>query len=114
VLDLAHARQGQALAAIVAQLIADLEGGAVALEWARDALTKLAPGGTLLLYTGAAFARGASPLLEALKASCAAAGAEIAIEELDPDVFGEELEQEAYRDVERIAAIGAVIRVAAR
>jgi hypothetical protein len=30
-------------------------------------------------------------------------------EEIDPDVFGEELEEEPYRNVERIAAVGAVI-----
>ena len=28
--------------------------------------------------------------------------------EIDPDVFGEELEQAAYADVDRIAAVGAV------
>jgi hypothetical protein len=27
-------------------------------------------------------------------------------QELDPDVFGEELEREVYRDVDRIAAVG--------
>jgi methylase of polypeptide subunit release factors len=91
----------------------NLLGGALALEWTMDALAKLAPGGTLLLYTGAAFARGISPLLEALKGACASAGAEIALDELDPDVFGEELEQPPYRNVERIAAIGVEIRVPA-
>ena len=30
-------------------------------------------------------------------------------EELDPDIFGEELETPAYRDVERIALVSAVI-----
>jgi hypothetical protein len=29
--------------------------------------------------------------------------------ELDPDIFGEELGKPAYDDVERIAAIGAVV-----
>jgi SAM-dependent methyltransferase len=91
---------------------ADLLGGGVALRWTRDALARLAPGGTLLLYTGAAFARGRAPLIEALRDACSAQDASIRIEELDPDVFGEELEEQAYRDVERIAAIGAVIRAA--
>jgi hypothetical protein len=60
----------------------------------------------MLLYTGAAFLDGRSPLLVALKSDCNAAGAQITIEEIDPDVFGEELQREEYRDVERIAAVG--------
>lgn len=88
----------------------ELLGGQVALDWTLDALAKLAPGGTLLLYTGAAVADGTAPLLPALERACADAGATLDVEELDPDVFGEELEQPAYRDVERIAAIGAVVR----
>jgi methylase of polypeptide subunit release factors len=88
----------------------DLLGGQVALDWTRDALAKMAPGGTLLLYTGAAVAGGTAPLVPALERACAEAGASLTIEELDPDVFGEELEQPAYAEVERIAAIGAVVR----
>ena len=88
----------------------DLLGGSVALAWVRDALAKLAPGGTMLLYTGAAYRDGASPLLAALQSACREAGASLNIEELDPDVFGEELERPRYAAVERIAAIGAVIR----
>jgi methylase of polypeptide subunit release factors len=89
----------------------ELLGGEVALQWARDALERLASGGTMLLYTGAAIVGGASPLVEALQGVCADAGATIEMEEIDPDVFGEELEQQAYAEVERIAAIGVVIRV---
>lgn len=88
----------------------DLLGGAVALTWVRDALGSLAPGGTMLLYTGASFSGGVSPLTEALEDACREAGASLALEELDPDVFGEELDQPSYATVERIAAIGAVIR----
>ncbi|MBV8688289.1 MAG: methyltransferase [Alphaproteobacteria bacterium] len=87
----------------------DLHGGAVALEWAEQALEGLNPGGTLLLYTGAAMIEGRAPLVEALRARCAEAGAACAVEELDPDVFGEELEKEAYAEVERIAALGITI-----
>jgi hypothetical protein len=32
------------------------------------------------------------------------------LSEIDPDVFGEELDQPGYGQVERIAAIGAVIK----
>jgi SAM-dependent methyltransferase len=85
--------------------------GEEALQWAHQALRKLAPGGRMLLYTGAAIVGGASPLVEAVRAACAEAGATIEVEEIDPDVFGEELDQQAYSEVERIAAIGAVIGV---
>jgi methylase of polypeptide subunit release factors len=84
----------------------DLLGGAVALDWARQALTS---GATMLLYTGAAFVAGDAPLLEALRQACSEAGASLAFEEIDPDVFGEELERPDYAEVERIAAIGVLI-----
>ena len=89
-----------------------LLGGAVALDWALQALEALNRGGTLLLYTGAAVSDGSIPLAEALESACAEAGAECRIEEIDPDVFGEELDQPAYREVERIAALGITIRKA--
>ena len=88
----------------------DLLGGAVALGWADQALAGMAPGGTMLLYTGAAYVEGEAPLIAALQRACDEAGASLHVEEIDPDVFGEELEQPHYDQVERIAAIGAVIR----
>ena len=88
----------------------DLFGGQVALDWARQAVDSLAPGGTMLLYTGAAVVRGRAPLVDALQELCEAAGATLEIEETDPDVFGEELDQPAYAEVERIAVICATIR----
>lgn len=87
----------------------DLFGGAVALDWVGQALAALTPGGILLMYTGAAVTEGRTPLIEAIQKACTAAGASCAIEEIDPDVFGEELDLAAYAQVERIAAIGAVI-----
>ena len=88
----------------------DMAGGAVALAWVRDALARLSPDGVVLLYTGAALVDGQSPLIEALGETCRGAGAGLHVEELDPDVFGEELERPAYAGVERIAVIGAIIR----
>jgi methylase of polypeptide subunit release factors len=88
----------------------DLLGGAVALNWVEQALAGMAAGGTMLLYTGAAFERGTAPLIDALTSACMRAGARLSIDEIDPDVFGEELDSPAYANVERIAAIGAVIR----
>lgn len=86
-----------------------LFGGQIALDWTKQALDALAPGGTMLLYTGASVVNGHVPLREALNGACNSR-ATIRIEETDPDVFGEELDQPAYADVERIAVICATIR----
>ena len=87
-----------------------LLGGEVALSWATQALDAMEPGGTMLLYTGASVVDGSAPLVEALERLCADAKAALAIDEIDPDVFGDELEQPAYAEVERIAVIAATIR----
>ena len=88
----------------------DLLGGAVTLDWARQATACLAPGGAMLLYTGAAYVDGHSPLLTSLATACAEAAFTLELSEIDPDVFGEELDRPHYGTVERIAAVGAVIR----
>jgi hypothetical protein len=87
-----------------------LFGGAVSLDWAAQAIARLAPGGAMLLYTGAAWVDGEAPLISELQRLCSRAGAHLEVSELDPDVFGEELDQPQYQRVERIAAIGALIR----
>jgi len=84
-----------------------LLGGAVALAWVEQFLD--GGRGTMLLYTGAAVAAGRSPLLDAIGETCRLAGASVAVEEIDVDVFGEELELAHYDCVERIAAVGLVI-----
>ncbi|MET0373368.1 MAG: class I SAM-dependent methyltransferase [Rhizorhabdus sp.] len=86
-----------------------MHGGQVSLDMAREGLARLAPGGRLILYTGSAIVDGADPLRTALEGCAADAGCTVRYRELDPDVFGEELEGEAYREVERIALVAAVI-----
>ena len=88
-----------------------LFGGEIALDWAKQALRALHPSGAMLLYTGAAILKGAMPLEQELRAACRARGATLEIEELDPDVFGEELDEPAYAQVERIALVGALIKI---
>ena len=62
-----------------------------------------------MLYSGAPVVRGEDVLCSGLENICARAGAALDYEEIDPDVWGEELERPEYRDVERIAVGGAVI-----
>ena len=80
----------------------------LSIEWAGSAVTRLAPGGRFLLYSGAAITRGQDPLRTALAPIAQAAGCAFRYDELDPDVFPATLLQPAYWGVERIAAIGAV------
>ncbi|HKY80022.1 MAG TPA: methyltransferase [Sphingobium sp.] len=87
-----------------------LHGGAVAFDMARKGLERLAPGGRFILYTGSAIVEGADILGKELAALADAASCALSYEELDPDVFGEELAEPAYRHVDRIAVIAAVFR----
>lgn len=69
------------------------------------ALDRLAPGGTLLLYTGVAIINGQDPLLTILKGQLHEQACHWSYGEVDPDVFAEELLKPAYARVERIAAV---------
>ncbi|MGZ5270285.1 MAG: methyltransferase [Ramlibacter sp.] len=75
----------------------------------REGLERLAPGGRLVLYAGVAIVDGTDPLLDALQPLLRARGWPWRYRELDPDVFGEELDEPAYADAERIAAVALVV-----
>lgn len=85
-------------------------GVGLAQRIVREAPTRLNPGGTLLLYTGSPVVRSAHLLLEGLDAL---SSLDYAFEELDPDIFGEELLHPAYAEVERIAAVVLTLRMPA-
>ena len=87
----------------------DMHGAELSRDWAVAAAEKLAPGGRVLLYTGSAIVDGADALRASLDAALPALGCTMRYRELDPDIFGEELDGAPYAEVERIAAIGAVI-----
>lgn len=91
----------------------DMHGARVSLDWTLAAAGRLAPSGRVLLYTGVAIVDGRDELREALEKELPGLGCTVRYRELDPDVFGEELEKPAYADVERIAAIGAVVEKSA-
>lgn len=84
----------------------DLRGSRISLDWAVAGAAKLAPGGRLLLYTGSAIVGGDDPFREALVSELSGGGFKLGYRELDPDIFGGELSAPAYRDAERIAAVG--------
>lgn len=86
-----------------------LHGAQISLEMAEQAVARLAPGGRFILYTGSAIVRGRDELGVRLAALARESGCALRYHEIDPDVFGEELETPSYRDVERIALVSASI-----
>jgi methylase of polypeptide subunit release factors len=84
-------------------------GEALSVAWATEAVERLAPGGRFLLYTGSAIEAGCDRLKDALAKLAESRGLRLEYGELDPDVFGEELENPAYAAFDRIAAIGATL-----
>jgi methylase of polypeptide subunit release factors len=84
-------------------------GSALSERIVKEGLPLLAPGGKLVLYTGSAIETGKDAFKEAAMRLVDPARYDAVYRELDPDVFGEELDRAAYRAVERIAAVGLVI-----
>lgn len=80
-------------------------GAGLSLAILDAALERLAPGGTLLLYTGAAVVNGFDPFRDAVMARLHGQDVDWSYREIDPDVFGEELEGGAYAAADRIAAV---------
>jgi methylase of polypeptide subunit release factors len=92
-------------------------GGALGFDLSlrilRETLDRLTtPGGLLILYTGVAIvAGGEDPFRAAAERLLRDRGGGVrwSYSEIDPDVFGEELENPAYAEAERIAAVGLVV-----
>ena len=87
----------------------DLHGARLSLDWTLAGARLLAPEGRLLLYAGSAIIEGRDRLHDALQAGLDPRNFDLDYTEIDPDIFGGQLASPAYRDAERIAAIGAVI-----
>lgn len=85
-------------------------GEGLAVRIVREALARLQPGGTLVLYTGAAVVDGVDVFQRQVLPLCDGAAA-FEYSEIDPDVFGEELDEPNYAHVERIAAVALVVRL---
>ena len=84
-------------------------GAGLSLQIVESALKRLARDGTLLLYTGIAIVDGRDGFLQALRERLNNENCSWHYQEIDPDVFGEELLKPAYAEVERIAAVGLVL-----
>lgn len=84
-------------------------GAALSVQIAEQGLGHLAPSGRLLLYTGSAIVDGVDALYETLRECVESRGLRLHYEEVDPDVFGEELESAPYDRADRIAVVVAII-----
>lgn len=84
-------------------------GSALSLRIVEEGLPRLALGGRLLLYTASAIVHGVDLFECDLRRVVADQKFEVAYCEVDPDVFGEELDATPYDQADRIAVVTANI-----
>ena len=84
-------------------------GSALSVRIAEEGVERLAPGGRLVLYTGSAIVDGVDAVHDTLRDRLSHRAVRFTYEEIDPDVFGEELEHAPYDRVDRIAVVAATI-----
>jgi release factor glutamine methyltransferase len=80
-------------------------GTELSLRMVSESVRSLAPGGRLALYTGSPVVSGENIFASELKSLLHGLDADISLTELDPDVFGEELDLPAYAACDRIAVM---------
>ncbi|MGJ7506303.1 methyltransferase [Variovorax sp. GT1P44] len=85
-------------------------GAALSQRIVSEGLPLLAPGGMLLLYTGSVVVGGRDLFFESLRPVLEQSRMHFHYAEIDPDVFGEELDDAAYADAERIAVVSLVVQ----
>lgn len=84
-------------------------GAGLSLRIVEQALNRLAPGGSLLLYTGVAMVDGRDPFLDTVLPRLDEKRFAWTYLEIDPDVFGEELLNPGYQRVDRIAVVALTV-----
>ena len=84
----------------------ELDGNELSFNIVKEGMQRLNPKGCLFLYTGVAIWPDSNPFLEQLEKLIESKSyVNWSYEEIDPDVFGEELDQPAYQHIERIALV---------
>jgi len=83
----------------------DRLGSELSVRIVDQAMARLTVGGSLVIYTGSPWVEGVDLFLEHARPLIDKAGYSWSYREVDPDVFGEELETEIYSHAERIAAV---------
>ncbi|MBB2959650.1 class I SAM-dependent methyltransferase [Methylobacterium sp. R2-1] len=80
-------------------------GAGLSLRVVEAATERLAPGGSLVLFTGSAIVEGDDGFRAEAGAICERAGLDWSYREFDPDEYGEELDDPGYAAAERIALV---------
>ena len=80
-------------------------GAGLSLRVVEAAAERLAPGGSLVLFTGSAIVEGEDGFRTEASGICADAGLDWSYREFDPDEYGEELDDPGYAAAERIALV---------
>lgn len=83
-------------------------GWDLSLRIVEESLPRLNPGGRLVLYTASAIVAGEDRFRAALVPLLRAFRGSWHYEEIDPDVFGEELDTTPYRNADRIAVVALI------
>ncbi|HEY2464346.1 MAG TPA: class I SAM-dependent methyltransferase [Steroidobacteraceae bacterium] len=84
-------------------------GSDLSVRFVEAGISRLARGGRLVLYTGSAIVDGRDYLRETLSSLLRGRVLRMSYEEIDPDVFGEELDHPPYDRADRIAVVGVII-----
>jgi methylase of polypeptide subunit release factors len=87
-------------------------GSDLSVRIVEQSLDRLYPGGRLFLYTGTPVIDGTDMFLAAVRPHLEARDCSYAYEEIDPDVFGEELDSPRYDRADRIAAVALTVDIA--
>jgi methylase of polypeptide subunit release factors len=85
-------------------------GSELSIKIAEASLSRLAPLGTLLLYTGSPIVDGEDAFYKAVTKLLSKTSFDWSYEEIDPDVFGEELDTDVYKNADRIAAVVLIVK----
>jgi hypothetical protein len=78
----------------------------LAVRITEEGLSRLSSGGHLILYAGVPISGGSDPLLKSLRPLLKLQASQYRYEEIDPDVYGEEIARPQYAHADRIAAVG--------
>lgn len=84
-------------------------GADLSVRFVEQGVSRLARGGRLILYTGSAICDGCDRLQETLCSRLRGHALRMTYQEIDPDIFGEELDHPPYDGVDRIAVVGVTI-----
>jgi SAM-dependent methyltransferase len=87
-------------------------GEGLSVEIVRQAAERLSSDGRILIYTASGIVEGVDTFFSAVKPLLGPRSSVLGYDEIDPDVFGEELARPTYASVDRIAvvALDAIVR----